>query len=382
MIEGVRRRLRAAAAVKACHPLQEGEVLVRAVEAVVVVAAAEIRRRTKGRLQWRKKMMVTGNKKRGISLLKRCTSLLISILFIALTSGQSPAAGPEQKTFASPEEAVNALVGALKVGDTEALTAIFGSEGEDLVFSGDPVADKAERDRFVSEYEEKNRLEEAGTDKVVLYVGKEDWPFPTPVVKKEGVWRLDIEEGREELLARRIGRNELSAIQVCLAYVDAQREYALKDRNGDGFREYAQKFASDPGKQNGLYWERKKGDEQSPLGPLLAAAQEKGYTVKQPGGEPAPYYGYYYRILSAQGKSAPGGAYDYMVKDKMLGGFALVAYPAQYGASGVMTFIVNHDGIVYQKDLGQDTEEEAQAMNLFSPGKTWTRVEQTVVSGN
>jgi hypothetical protein len=387
MIEGVRRRLRAAVAVKACHPLQEGEVLVRVVEAaevpggveaVVVVDAAEIRRRTKGRLQWRKKIMVTGNKKRGISLLKHCTSLLISILFIALTSGQSPAAGPEQKTFASPEEAVNALVDVLKVGDTKALTAIFGSEGEDLVFSGDPVADKAEHDRFVSEYEEKNRLEEARADEVVLYVGNDDWPFPIPIVKEQGMWRFDTHEGREELLARRIGRNELSVIQVCLAYVDAQREYALKDRDGDGLLAYAQKFLSDPGKKNGLYWEARQGDEQSPLGPLAAAAQKQGYTGNKPAGEPVPYHGYYYRILKAQGKDAPGGAYDYVAKGQMIGGFALVAYPALYGSSGIMTFIVNHDGVVYQKDLGPNTEKVAQAMKVFDSGKTWKKIEEAV----
>jgi hypothetical protein len=347
-----------------------------AAEALAVAAgAAEIRLRTRARLQWRKTMIVTGNKKGLISLWKPCASLFISVLFIALTSGQSPAALQERKTFASPEEAVNALVDALKAGDTEALTAIFGLEGEDLVSSGDPVADKVERDGFVSEYEEKNRMEEVGTDKMVLYVGNEDWPFPIPVVKEQGMWRFDAHEGREEMLARRIGRNELSAIQVCLAYVDAQREYALKDRNGDGFREYAQKFMSDPGKQNGLYWETKKGDEQSPLGPLLAAAQEKGYTVKKSGGEPAPYYGYYYRILSDQGESAPGGAYDYVVKGKMIGGFALVAYPANYAFSGVMTFIVNHDGVVYQKDLGEDTEEAAEAMKIFNPDNKWKKVE-------
>ena len=321
--------------------------------------------------------MVNGNNKG----LRGCVLLLMSVLFVALTSMQALAAEPKQKTFASPEEAVKALVAALKAGDTKALSAIFGPGSKDLVSSGDPVADKAGRDRFVSGYEEKNRLEEAETDKVVLYVGNHDWPFPIPVVKKQGSWRFDAKEGKEEILARRIGRNELSAMQVCLAYVDAQREYAMKDWDGDGLLEYAQKFGSDPGKKNGLYWEAKAGDEQSPLGPLVAAAQKKGYKVKQSPSKPAPYFGYYYRILTGQGKSAPGGAYDYVVKGNMIGGFALVAYPAKYGSSGIMTFIVNHDGVVYQKDLGKSTEKTALAMKLFNPDATWKKLEPKVAQG-
>ena len=215
------------------------------------------------------------------------------------------------------------------------------------------MVDKAARERFVGAYEEKNRMEGAGTEKVVLYVGNDEWPFPVPVVNEQGSWRFDSKEGRQELLARRIGRNELSVIQVCLAYVDAQREYALKDRDGDGLLAYAQKFGSTPGKKDGLYWKAKEGDEQSPLGPLAAAAQKQGYTGRKKGDKPTAYHGYYYRILNGQGKDAPGGAYDYVVKGKLIGGFALVAYPAQYGSSGIMTFIVNHDGVVYQKDLGK-----------------------------
>ena len=313
---------------------------------------------------------------------KGCALLLVSVLFITLTYGQVLAAAePKQKTFPSPEEAVKALVAALKAGDTKALSALFGPGSKDLVSSGDRVADKANSDRFVSSYEEKNRLEESGTDKVVLYVGNRDWPFPIPVVKREGSWRFDSKEGKEEILARRIGKNELSAIQVCLAYVDAQREYAEKDRDGDGLLEYARKFGSDPGKKNGLYWEAKAGEEQSPLGPLVAAAQEKGYKVGKSGSKPAPYFGYYYRILTAQGKSATGGAYDYVVQGKMIGGFALVAYPAKYGASGIMTFIVNHDGVVYQKDLGKKTEKTALAMKLYNPDATWKKVEPKIAQG-
>ena len=213
-------------------------------------------------------------------------------------------------------------------------------------------------------------------DEVFLCVGKEDWPFPIPIVKDTSQWHFDSREGREEILARRIGRNELSAIQVCLGYVDAQREYAMKDWNGDGFLEYARKFKSDAGKKDGLYWETSEGDKESPLGLFFAAAGEQGYDIKQPNRKPSPYYGYYYRILTAQGEKAPGGAYDYMVKGKMIGGFALVAYPAQYGVSGIMTFVVNHNGIVYQKNLGEDTKKIAHAMKLFNPDGTWQQVRQ------
>jgi hypothetical protein len=279
-----------------------------------------------------------------------------------------------QLTFASPEAAVRAMVEALSSNDLKALEAIFGPGSLDLITSGDPAADQSDREQFLKLFGEKNRLEQTA-DKVVLSVGNEDWPFPIPMVKKDAFWRFDTEEGSEEILARRIGRNELSAIQVCLAYVDAQREYALKVRNASGLFQYAQKFRSDKGMKNGLYWDVKDGEEQSPLGPLVAAAQEQGYTGKKSGGRPIPYHGYYYRILKGQGKNAPGGAYDYMVKGKMIGGFALVAYPAKYASSGVMTFIVSHDGVVYQRDFGRNTEKAAQAIKLFNPDSVWKKVE-------
>jgi len=319
-------------------------------------------------------MAVIENTKKLDSLLKLWVLLLISILLVAVTFGTSLAVLQDQKTFASPDEAVKDMMGALKTEDVRALSAILGPGSEDLISSGDPFADKAERERFVNLYEQKNKLEEASTTKVVLYIGHEDWPFPIPLIKKDGAWLFDTNEGREEILARRIGRNELSVIQVCLAYVDAQKEYTIKDRDGDGVLAYAQKFLSDPGKRNGLYWKAKEGDEQSPLGPLVGAAQEKGYSGKQSEGKPIPYHGYYYRILKAQGKNAKGGDYDYVVKGKMIGGFALVAYPAQYGSAGIMTFIVNHDGFVYQKDLGEDTAETSQAMTLFNPDSTWEKM--------
>jgi len=294
--------------------------------------------------------------------------------FIALViSAPSQAETMKQRTFGSPEEAVKAFVEALKPNDVKALEAIFGPGSRDLLWSGDPVADQSGRERLLKLYEQKHRLEVTEA-KAVMNLGNEDWPFAVPIVKKGGLWYFDTKHGKEEILARRIGQNELSAIQGCLAYVDAQREYALKDRDTDGLLEYAQKIRSDQGKKNGLYWEMKAGEGQSPLGPFFAAAQEKGYTGKA-GGKPIPYHGYYYRILNGQGKNAPDGAYGYMVKGNMIGGFALVAYPAKYASSGVMTFILNHDGVVYQKDLGRNTAKAVQAMKLFNPDSTWKKVE-------
>jgi len=285
------------------------------------------------------------------------------------------AADAKQKSFKSPEEAVNALVGAVKRNDTKELLAILGPAGKELIFSGDEVADKAGRDRFVKAYKEMNKLVSENDKKVILHVGNEEWPYPLPVVKKGDNWFFDTKAGKEEILNRRIGRNELNAIQVCLAYVDAQREYVLKDRDKDKLPEYAQRVVSDKGQKNGLYWEAKEGEEQSPLGLLIAKAAGEGYTGKRPIGKRNPYHGYYYKILKAQGKNAPGGEYDYVVNGKMIGGFALVAYPDEYGDSGVMTFLVNQDGVVYEKHLGKDTEKIAAAMKKFDPDKSWKKVE-------
>ena len=317
--------------------------------------------------------MLQINKAKRDLWLNRCAAILMTVMFMALlASNPSLAKNVNQLTFASPEEAVRAIVEAVKSNDTKTLETILGPGSRDLITSGDPIADQAGRERFLNLYDEKNRLEQ--TDgKVVLSIGNEDWPFPIPMAKEDTLWRFDTEAGREEILARRIGKNELSAIQVCLAYVDAQREYALKDRDADGLLQYAQKFRSDKGMKNGLYWDVKEDEKQSPLGPLFAAAQEKGYSGKSGGGQPVPYYGYYYRILKGQGKNAPGGAYDYMVKEKMIGGFALVAYPTKYASSGIMTFIVNQDGVVYQKDLGRNTEKAVQAIKLFNPDSTWKK---------
>jgi hypothetical protein len=213
------------------------------------------------------------------------------------------------------------------------------------------------------------------TDSKTLIVGKSDWPFPIPIVKDRQKWVFDAEEGKEEILDRRIGNNELSAIQVCKAIGDAQHDYALLDPNGDGVHEYAQRFASDAGKHNGLYWPTAEGEAPSPLGELVAAASEEGYSFKPDG--PTPYHGYYYRILTAQGPHAPGGELDYMTKGKMVVGFAVLAYPAEYNNSGITSFIMGADGVVYQKDLGKETDKLVAAMTAFDPGEGWTIADES-----
>jgi hypothetical protein len=269
---------------------------------------------------------------------------------------------------------VKAAVAAAKNDDDKELIAIFGASAKDLLSSGDAVADKQRRERFLAAYDEKNSLV-SGKGGMVIVIGKNDWPFPIPLVKKGGTWFFDTDKGREEILNRRIGENELSTIQTMLAIVDAQREYARKAIGSDGIPQYARKFISDAGKKNGLYWETKGGEEPSPLGPAVAQAKKEGYSGKKSGDEPASFHGYSYRILMAQGKNAPNGAFDYIVKGKMTGGFAVVAYPAKYGNSGVMTFMVNHDGVVYEKNFGKSTEKIATAMKRFDPDKTWKKVE-------
>jgi hypothetical protein len=297
------------------------------------------------------------------------------LITVAVASISFGAAAP-QKTFSSAEEAVKATVAAAKNNDDKELLAIFGPTAKELISSGDPVADKERRAQFLQAYDEKNRLSTEG-ESTILIVGKQEWPFPIPLVKKGQSWVFDTEKGRQEILNRRIGANELFTIQACLAVVDAQREYAIKihDNDKSGLLEYAQKFVSDPGKRNGLYWEAKAGEPESPLGPIMTQARSEGYQAKG-AGTPIPYHGYYYRILTAQGKNAPGGAYSYLVKGKMIGGFAVVAYPAEYGNSGVMTFIVNHDGKVFQKNLGKNTAAVAKGMKEYNPDKTWTEVKQ------
>jgi hypothetical protein len=284
-----------------------------------------------------------------------------------------PAATPA-KRFGSAEEATAAFVTALRAGDTPAALSVLGSEGRTLLISGDAVVDQQSRERFLTAYDAAHTLQPKG-EAVVLRVGKDDWPFPVPLVKDgSGRWFFDARLGREEIVARRIGRNEIYTMQTTLAYVDAQREYYAQDHNGNGLLEYAQYFASSvPGKRDGLYWPTQPGEPPSPLGDLVVRARAEGY--RRSGDGPTPYHGYLYRILTAQGPAAPGGAYDYVIRGHMIGGFALVAFPAEYGVSGVMTFIVNHDGIVYQKDLGPRTQALAFGMRTFNPDGTWTKVD-------
>jgi len=295
---------------------------------------------------------------------------LSSALSIVLALQCATFAAPAPKTFGSLDDAVNALVAAIRSADRTALIEILGSHGSPLVWSGDNVADKAAFQRFTAAYDRAHRLE-GGGGKVVLYVGEDDFPFPIPLVPDGPRWVWDTDAGDDELLNRRIGQNELSAIQVCLAYVDAQREYYSR---GQGLLEYAQRLESTKGKHDGLYWEARPGEPESPLGPLVARARAAGYPLPPPRG-PVPYYGYFYRILLAQGPDAPGGAYDFVVRGHMIGGFALVAYPASYGVSGIMTFVVNQDGVVHQKDLGPKTAQLANAMKTYNPDKTWAQAE-------
>jgi hypothetical protein len=293
-------------------------------------------------------------------------------LTLALVLGLQMAAfaATAPKGFASLDEAVNALITALRAADRKALVEILGPRGGPLVWSGDDVADRAAFQRFTTAYDRGHRLA-GGGGKVVLYVGADDFPFPIPLVPDGPRWFWDTDAGDDELLSRRIGQNELSVIQVCEAYVDAQREYYSR---GTGLLEYAERLESTRGKHDGLYWETRPGDPASPLGPLVARARAAGYPLP-PRGRPVPYHGYFYRVLLAQGPDAAGGAYDYVVKGHMIGGFALVAYPATYGVSGIMTFIVNQDGVVYQKDLGPKTAQLANAMKAYNPDKTWAGAE-------
>ncbi|MCC7486640.1 MAG: DUF2950 domain-containing protein [Burkholderiales bacterium] len=292
----------------------------------------------------------------------------------AAGEGKAKAAAVIQKTYATPEEAVKALIAAARAQDSRGLLAVLGRDARAIVSSGDTVADREGRERFVKAYDEANKLDKSG-EAMVLTVGKDAWPLPIPLVKDEKGWRFDAKAGREEILNRRIGRNELYTIQSVLAYVDAQREYYLRNPQNDKLLNYAQKFVSAKGRKDGLYFPTKAGEPQSPLGPLFVAARAEGYG-KGEGGKPLPYHGYHYRILKGQGPDAKGGAYDYVAQGKMIGGFALVAWPANYGNTGVMTFIVNHDGVVYEKDLGPDTAAAEQKVTKFNPDKTWKRVER------
>jgi DUF2950 family protein len=302
-----------------------------------------------------------------LRLLRAAAGAALVMLALPITSAYA------QQAFPSPEDAAAALAAAVKTGEKRAMLKVLGKDAEDIIASGDDVADAETRERFLSAYEGKHSIKAEGNKKATLILGADDFPFPIPLVNNREGWEFDSAAGRLEILYRRIGRNELDAIQTSLAFVDAENEYADKDRTGDGAGVYAQRIVSTPGKKDGLFW-RDDRDE-SPLGELAAQAAAEGYKAGAEGG--APYHGYYFRILKGQGPNAPGGAMNYVVKGKMIGGFGLIAYPAEYGNSGVMTFMVNHAGTVYQKDLGERTAVIAKRTYLFDPDQTWKKVDTT-----
>jgi hypothetical protein len=306
---------------------------------------------------------------RRIAFATRLLLLALIIPFVACSKPEKPSA----RAFASPDDASNALVTAVKAGDRDGLIAIFGPDSKEIIFSGDPVQDKNIGNAFAAGYDVMHRWRRMPDGGQILLVGADNFPFPIPLKKNDGgQWLFDTAAGKDEILNRRIGRNELAIIEVCEAVADAQAEYFSGVHDGETTKQYALKFISDPGKQNGLYWKSPEGQPESPLGPLAAFATSEGYTAKPEGH--TPFHGYYFRTLKGQGKNAPGGAKDYVVDGKMVGGFAFVAYPAEYGNSGVMTFMINQDGVVLQKDLGKTTTETATAMAEFDPDSSWSPV--------
>jgi Protein of unknown function (DUF2950) len=303
--------------------------------------------------------------------------LIVLALIIPLTSGtmseNAAAAAATQSTFASPEEAGKALVEAAKSGDENAVLAVFGPGSKEIIYSGDATQDKKTAAAFVSAYQVMNRWRKIDDNNEMLIIGADNFTFPVPLKKNaSGRWYFDTAAGKEEILARRIGRNELAAIEVSQTLADAQHEYYLQSHGNRRRKQYALKFVSDKGTRDGLYWDSAQGQPRSPLGPLVAFATSEGYKVQSQSHQ--PFHGYYFRIIKRQGKNAQGGAKDYISGGKMVRGFAFVAYPAAYGNSGIMTFIINQNGVVYQKDLGKDTDRIASKMTAFNPDKTWTEV--------
>ena len=319
-------------------------------------------------------MVLKAYKYRNLRLSPGAIAMLIAMVVLSSPPSMAGAAARE-KSFTSPQQAVAALVAAVQ-GDNDAeLLAILGPGSGDLISSGDKVADQNGRAHFLKAYEDKNSLEQEDEGRAVLLIGVKDYPFPIPIVWQGDAWLFDTQAGMEEILNRRIGRNELHTIEVMQAYTDAQREFASMKRNG-GVPEFSQKFASSEGKKDGLYWVVGGGEEESPFGPLIARATEEGYTDGLDEDPPEPFHGYYFKILKAQGEHANGGAFDYVADAKMVLGFALVAYPAKYGASGIMTFIVNHEGVIYEKDLGEDTATAKAAITTFDPDDTWRKYKE------
>ncbi len=292
----------------------------------------------------------------------------IAALTLALVLSGSASA---QATYSTPQEAVDALIASVTSGDVKDIVKVLGPGGQKLASSGDPVEDAAARARFVGAYDEAHQLHKHGDEPLILYIGRDEFPFPIPLLEEAGKWRFDTAAGAEEILDRRIGANELAAIQVLRASVDAQREYAEADRDGKGVQ-YARRLLSSDGKMDGLYWPTAEGEPESPLGPLVGEARAEGYRASKTG--PTPYHGYFFRVLTGQGKGAAGGARDYIVHGRMIGGFGLIAVPAEYANSGVMTFIVDQDSVVYQKDLGPRTGAIASGITTFDPDTSWSQV--------
>ncbi len=297
-------------------------------------------------------------------------------IFVAIAGNGATTTRPpfNGKAFESPEAAVAALISAVRKLDAKQVLKILGPDAKDIIFPGDKVQAKKSVQKFLDKYDEKHKIELDKSGTATLFLGKEEWPYPIPIVKVDGKWYFDTKTGREEIVNRRIGANELMAIKVLEAYVQAQLEYASKDRDGDGILEFAQKILSDKGKKNGLYWPAKAGEEQSPFGPLIAAAAAEGY--QKTSEKPVPFHGYYFKILKRQGKNAPGGAYDYVVNGNMVLGFGMIAYPAKYGVSGIMTFAVNQQGIIYEIDLGPQTAEIVNHKMAFNLDKKWHKVSE------
>jgi hypothetical protein len=283
------------------------------------------------------------------------------------------ACSSKPQNFDSPEAAAAALLEAAKADGNSALLKVLGKEGKSLVDSGDEVADKNARAMFVEKYTAANSLDKSDPAFVTLEVGEDKWPFPVPIISDGGKWHFDTPTGIDEVINRRVGANELNTIQSCLAYVDAQREFYSRNPEQSSLQHYASKLIASEGKKDGLYWPAAENEDQSPLGEGFAAARAEGYEPKDGSMKGVPYHGYVYRQLTKQGPNAHGGAYDYLVNDQLMGGFAVVAFPAEYGNSGVMTFMVNHDGVVFSKDLGPDTAKLAMAMESFDPGPDWKK---------
>jgi hypothetical protein len=314
------------------------------------------------------------------SLIKFGQAILLASI-LAIPAFTAARAEEKQKTepakprvFVTPEEGVKALLEATKTDDHAALREIFGSDVDEIL-SGDKVQEASELTTVSKAIAQMCNLSKEGADKVILNIGSENWPFPIPLVKKEGQWQFDVAAGKDEIVNRRIGDDELNTLDVMRHYVDAQREYASVDRDGNGVLKYAQKILSTPGKQDGLFWDPADGEGQSPFGPLIAEATVQGYSAKNTSDTPVAFHGYYYKVLRAQGAAAPGGKYNYIINGNMIAGFALVAWPSIYGQSGIMTFVVNQQGKVYQKNCGPKTAAIAADMTEYNPDKSWKLVE-------